>query len=101
MKIVRKWFGYRKKDPAGRRSSPLDDLNAERWPARYTTELLELLNVLEMCAALEPRQADLLERVCNGPLITMSDLRQEKVLPVPPGSRKPLPPDSPDTPTLM
>jgi hypothetical protein len=101
MRILRKWFGYRKKDPAGRRSSPLDDINAKRWPARYTTELLELLNVLEMCVTLEPRQAELLERICDGPLITMSDLRQEKVLPVLPSCRKPLPPDSPDKPTLM
>jgi hypothetical protein len=101
MKILRKWFGYRKKDPAGRRSSPLDDINAERWPARYTTELLELLNVLEMCVLLEPCQAEILDRVCDGPLITVADLRQQKVLPVPPGSRKPLPPDSPDMPTLL
>ena len=43
MKIVRKWFGYRKKDPAGRRSSPLDDINAYRWPARFTTELPDQL----------------------------------------------------------
>jgi len=101
MKIIRKWFGYRKKNPAGRRSSPLDDINAERWPARYTTELLELLNVLEMCADIEPRQADVLERICAGPLITVADLRQEKVLPVPAAARKPLPPESPDMPRLL
>jgi Type ISP C-terminal specificity domain/N-6 DNA Methylase len=96
MKIVRKWFGYRKKDPAGRRSSPLDSIKAEHWPARFTTELLELLNVLEMCANLEPRQADLLARICDGPLITVSALRQERILPAPLNSHKPLPPDSPD-----
>jgi hypothetical protein len=101
MKIIRKWFGYRKKDPAGRRSSPLDDINAEHWPARYTTELLELLNVLEMCADIEPGQADVLKRICEGPLITVADLRQEKVFPVPTSARKPLPPESPDTPTLL
>jgi hypothetical protein len=75
MKIIRKWFGYRKKDPAGRRSSPLDDINAEHWPARYTTELLELLNVLEMCVDIEQRQADVLMRICDGPLITVADLK--------------------------
>ena len=101
MKIIRKWFGYRKKDPAGRRSSPLDDINADHWPARFTTELLELLNVLEMCADLEPRQASALARICDGPLITVSDLKQEKVLPVPANSRKPLQPDSPSMPTLL
>ena len=90
MKIIRKWFGYRKKDPAGRRSSPLDDINAEYWPAHYTTQLLELLNVLEMLIDIEPRQADLLERICEGLQITVADLRQESMsslcLPVP---RKP------------
>jgi hypothetical protein len=101
MKILKKWFGYRKKDPAGRRSSPLDDINADRWPARYTTELLEVLNVLEMCVELEPRQADLLARICSGPLITVSDLEQEKVLPIPPNSRKPFPAGDPDIPTLL
>lgn len=101
MRIIRKWFGYRKKNPAGRRSSPLDGINAERWSARYTTELLELLNVLEMCAVLEPRQADLLTRICDGPLITVSDLVQQQVLPAPANSRKPLSPDSPDMPTLL
>ena len=101
MKIIRKWFGYRKKDPAGRRSSPLDDINADRWPARFTTELLELLTVLEMCADLEPRQASVLARICDGPLITVSDLKQERVLPVPANSRKPLQPDSPSMPTLL
>jgi hypothetical protein len=101
MKIIRKWFGYRKKDPAGRRSSPLDAINAEHWPARYTTELLELLNVLEMCVDIEPRQADVLTRICEGPLITVADLKQEGVFPVPPSVRKPLPPDSPGMLTLI
>jgi Type ISP C-terminal specificity domain/N-6 DNA Methylase len=101
MKIIRKWFGYRKKDPAGRRSSPLDDINAEYWPAHYTTELLELLNVLEMLVDIESRQADLLERICEAQLITVADLRQENVFPVPPSARKPLPPESPDVPTLL
>ena len=101
MKIIRKWFGYRKKDPAGRRSSPLDDINAEYWPAHYTTQLLELLNVLEMLIDIEPRQADLLERICEGLQITVADLRQENVFPVPASARKPLPPESPDVPTLL
>jgi hypothetical protein len=101
MKIVRKWFGYRKKDPAGRRSSPLDDINAEHWPARYTTDLLELLNVLEMCTDIEQHQAGVLTRICDGPLITVADLKQEKVFPVPASARKPLPPESPDIPTLL
>lgn len=101
MKIIRKWFGYRKKDPAGRRSSPLDDINADYWPARYTTELLELLNVLEMCVDIESSQADVLARICGGPLITVADLAQDKVFPVSASARKPLPSESPDMPRLL
>ena len=101
MRIVRHWFAYRKKNRAGRRSSSLDDINANHWPSRYTTCFLELLNVLEMCIDLEPRQTDLLARICDGPLITVSDLKQEGILPVPPSHRKPLPPDSADAPTLL
>jgi hypothetical protein len=101
MKVIRKWFGYRKKDPAGRRSSPLDDINAGHWTARYTTDLLDLLNVLEMCVDLEPLQADALARIVDGPLITSADLKQEGVFPVSANARKPLPPESPDAPTLL
>ena len=101
MKIIRKWFGYRKKDPAGRRSSALDDITADRWSARYTTELLELLYVLEMCVDIEPSQAQVLAQICDGPLITVADLGQEKVFPVPVIARKALSPESPDAPTLL
>jgi hypothetical protein len=45
MKVIKKWFGYRKKNPAGRKSSPLDDIHSEEWPAEFTTELLQLLNI--------------------------------------------------------
>jgi hypothetical protein len=39
--------------------------------------------------ALEPRQANLLERVCAGPLVTVADLEHRGVLPVADGYRKP------------
>ena len=70
MKIVRKWFDYRKENPGGRRSSPLDAVVPDRWPARFTTELLELLNVLGRCVELEPVQEDILDRICQHPVIT-------------------------------
>ncbi len=31
--VLGSWFGYRRANPAGRRSSPLDDINATTWPA--------------------------------------------------------------------
>ncbi|MEV6031528.1 type ISP restriction/modification enzyme [Nonomuraea sp. NPDC052116] len=101
MKVVKKWFGYRKKNLAGRKSSPLDDIHTEEWPAEFTTELLQLLHVLTLCVELEPEQADLLERICAGPLVTVADLEQGDVFPAPVAARKPLAAASPDAPTLL
>ncbi|WP_326821605.1 type ISP restriction/modification enzyme [Streptosporangium sp. NBC_01756] len=101
MKVIKKWFGYRKKNPAGRKSSPLDYVNTEKWTAEFTTELLELLHVLTFCVELEPDQADLLDRICDGPLITVTDLEQGRVFPIAPAVRKPPTADSQDAPTLL
>ncbi|MEU8638347.1 type ISP restriction/modification enzyme [Amycolatopsis sp. NPDC048633] len=83
MWVVKHWFGYRKKNPSGNRKSPLDDIVAATWTPSMTTELLELLNVLELCVALEPRQATLLDEIMEQPLLTIDDLTAAKVLPVP------------------
>lgn len=42
-KVVQSWLGYRMKRRAGKKSSPLDDIRPERWTARMSDELLELL----------------------------------------------------------
>ncbi|WP_416975596.1 type ISP restriction/modification enzyme [Streptomyces sp. 4F14] len=89
MRIVKKWFGYRKAAPNSRRTSPLDDVHAEAWPAEWSTELIELLSVLRRLTELEPVQRDLLERVLTEPVVTESDLTRAGVLPVGPKSRKP------------
>jgi Type ISP C-terminal specificity domain len=88
-RVVKKWFEYRKRNPTGRRSSPLDNINAEFWARSMTTRLLELLNVLGRCVALEPRQSTLLDQILNGPLVTYEDLEGAGVLPVPGHCRKP------------
>jgi hypothetical protein len=90
MKVVRKWFAYRKVNPGGRRSSPLDDVVPDRWPASFATELLELLNVLGLCVELEPVQEHILDRICQHPVITIADLTQARVLPVKDSARKPI-----------
>lgn len=87
--VLRKWFGYRSRDPEGRRSSPLDEIVPEVWDPAWTTELLDLLNVLGLLAELEPVQAELLERVLSGPLIATDDLLVAGVLPVPAAATKP------------
>ncbi len=74
LKAVRSWLRYRMKTGAGRRSSPLDDIRPERWTARYTTELLELLWALEATVALYPEQARLLEAVAAGPCFPAAEL---------------------------
>ena len=79
----------------------MEERRAEGGSGGDTTELLELLNVLELYVDLESLQADVLARICEGPLITVADLRQEKVFPVPPSARRPLPPESPDMPMLL
>ena len=90
MRIVRKWFDYRKENPSGRRSSPLDAVGPNCWPSKFTTELLDLLNVLGQCAKLEPVQENILDRICQRPVIAIEDLTQAKVLPVKDSMRKPL-----------
>ncbi|MFD4259047.1 type ISP restriction/modification enzyme [Streptomyces sp. NPDC058534] len=89
MQIVKKWFGYRKAKPNSRKTSPLDDIHAESWPAEWSTELMELLSVLRRLVELEPAQQVLLERVVAGSVITESDLTKAGILPVGAKTRKP------------
>jgi hypothetical protein len=101
MKVVRKWFDYRKKNPRVRWSSPLDEDHAQYWPPGFTSELLSLLNVLALCTDLEPQQADLLNRVCGGKLITVAELECAHILPVPARVTQPPPPEHPNSPVLF
>ena len=57
--------------------SLLGDIQPDAWPAEYTTELLNVLNVLGRLVALEPVQADLLERICTSPALDEETLRAE------------------------
>lgn len=93
MRVVRKWFGYRQGRATNRRSSPLDDIRPDHWLPDYTTDLLDLLQVLQRVVDLEPVQADLLAEIVDGPLITVADLTAAGVFPVPPLARKPGRPD--------
>jgi hypothetical protein len=85
--VVSHWFSYRRRDRSRpiigdrRPPSPLDSIQPEGWLAEYTTDLLDLLNVLGRLVSLEPRQADLLERICGGRLIAMDDLQAAGILP--------------------
>ena len=63
LKVVQSWLKYRMKKGAGKKSSPLDDIRPTRWTSQFTTELLELLWVLEATLAAYPEQAQLLQQV--------------------------------------
>jgi hypothetical protein len=91
--VLDKWFGYRRatrtKASIGERSvSPLDDVHTDHWLPSYTTELVEILNVLTLLVELEPEQAALLDSIVDGPLISVEDLTADEVLPVPEAARK-------------
>ncbi len=85
-KVIWQWFSYRKRNRTKpiigdrRPPSPLDKIQPEGWLAEYTTDLLDLLNVLGRVIALEPRQADLLNRICDGPLIAIQDLQEAGIV---------------------
>lgn len=85
--VVKAWFDARRRDPAGRRSSPLDDINPSTWTKPDTDELLRLLALLRGLVELEPTQASLLEAVCDGPLLSLDQLNAASVLPTPPDRR--------------
>ena len=79
--VLVQWFSYRRRDRSrpiiGDRRPPsaLQGVQPDGWLAEYTTELMNVLHVLGRLVALEPRQADLLNRICDGPLMSADDLR--------------------------
>jgi predicted helicase len=92
--VLVQWFSYRKKNRERpiigdrRQPSPLGDIQPDHWLPEYTTELLNVLNVLAFLVELEPKQADLLERICAGSLISESELKTAGALEVPPPPKK-------------
>lgn len=73
--VLRQWFSYRKRNRERpqigdkRPPSPLGDIQPDHWLPEYTSELINVLNVLTLLVELEPKQADLLTRICDGPLV--------------------------------
>jgi hypothetical protein len=78
--VLTQWFSYRRRTRSrpmiGNRPppSPLGDIQPDAWLAEYTTELLNVLNVLGRLIALESAQTNLLARICAGPLLTADEL---------------------------
>lgn len=92
MPVVKKWLGYRTARGAGRAatsSSPLDHIRPTEWLDEWTTELLELLSVLQRTVDLQPAGVELLDRILAGPMIQASELPQPPPeLRQPPGSSR-------------
>jgi hypothetical protein len=80
--VLDQWFSYRRRDRTKpqigdkRPPSPLEKIQPDGWLAEYTEDLLNLLNVLGRLIALEPRQADLLDRIVAGPLVAVAGKRE-------------------------
>lgn len=78
--VLRQWFSYRKANRErpiiGDRRPPsrLGDIQPNQWTAEYTTELINLLNVLGWLVKLEQAQAELLEQVCASQTISVEEL---------------------------
>jgi len=79
--VLLQWFSYRKANRERpiigdhRPPSLLGNIQPDHWLAEYTTELINVLNVLGWLVDLEPTQAKLLENICSGPTISAEELR--------------------------
>ena len=78
--VLVQWFsrkGNRERPIIGDRRPPiyLGSIQPDHGLPEYTTELLNVLNVLGLLVELEPKQAELLEEICAGPLISEVDLK--------------------------
>lgn len=74
LRVVDSWLGYRMRDRAGRKSSPLDAIRPAVWTAGVTEELLEVLEAIERCVALEPLATSALNSVLNSELFDAAEL---------------------------
>lgn len=89
--VLTQWFSYRRSNRERpligdkRPPSKLETIKPDRWLPEYTTELLELLHVIGLLVDLEPRHAELLTAVCDGPLVSLGDLADAGALALPTG----------------
>lgn len=72
--VVPYWIRARLAEPVGVAASPLDRIGRRRWTATATSQLLELLWMLERAVELEPYLLDLLDRVVLGETLAQDAL---------------------------
>lgn len=76
-RVVRKWLGFRTAKGVGRAATtpkPLDRIRPTAWLAEWNTELLDLLRILTLTVHQAGEQAELLDTICDGPLIGGDEL---------------------------
>ena len=89
LKVLQSWLQYRMRGGKGRRSSPLDDVRPDRWSAGFTTDLLELLWILEASMESYVEQSRLLDVIMERVNFEESELPQvAKSARGAPGSRR-------------
>jgi hypothetical protein len=79
MPVVKKWLGYRTRGGAGRAASsqrPLDRIRPAEWHDSWSLELRELVHVLTVRSDHLPAGTQLLEQICEGPLIAAGAFRR-------------------------
>ena len=74
LQVLHSWLSYRMKGGAGKSSSPLDDIRPESWSAEFTTELLELLWILEHTLDRYPAMEETLQKIVAGPTLAADEL---------------------------
>ena len=77
MNVINKWFSYRKDNPGGKKTSPLDNIHVDTWPMEWITEFNELLTALRRVTELEEQQSELLNKVLAGPILTLNELKKK------------------------
>lgn len=77
MQVLPKWLGYRTRKGTGRAvssNSELDRIRPTEWHDKWNDELLDLVRILTITVDRQPDLANLLERICEGELISEADL---------------------------
>ena len=72
LQVVRSWLKYRSAASRGKRSSPLDDISTGRWT--FSDDLCRLIATVQGTVERTPLAADLLSRVLDGPLFTLTEV---------------------------
>ena len=72
--VLQRWLDFRMAKGAGKRTSDLDGIRPTSWPPQWTTELLDLIWVLEATVALWPEAGQLLNEIITGPCFEASEL---------------------------